>query len=269
MNSTPAAIPVRYTKPMRYLIVIAILFSQQSFGQQPSIRDYKLPDDYITVRTQIIDINKSDQPLSKRQTATFNLLKSFIEAYPLSQNVLTVLASAKNLSVKQYDSLYKYLDTALRKNAFWSSAELTKSQISIAETGKLFPGITLIDTSNTSINTSSFNGKILFLDLWSSWCVSCREQFPDLKKIYKKYKSTGFEIVGVSMDSKKDAWTFALKKDQLPWPQYCELVDFQENSLVKKFNITGIPSNFLIDKNGIIIGQGLSPEELKTLLSRL
>jgi thiol-disulfide isomerase/thioredoxin len=255
---------------MRYLIVIAILFSQQSFGQQTSIRDYKLPDDYITVRTQLIDIYKSDQTLSQRQLDMYNLLKSFIKAYPLSPNTLTLLASASNLTVIQYDSLYNFLDTTLRENKLlWVNVDITKTQIDAAETGKIFPTITLTDTLNKSINTNSFNGKILFLDLWSSWCVSCREQFPDLKKIYKNYKSTEFEILGVSMDSNKNAWISALKKDKLPWPQYCELVDFHENSLVKKFYITGIPANFLIDKNGILIGQDLSPEELKALLSRL
>ena len=255
---------------MRYLIVIVILFSQQSFSQQTSIRDYKLPDDYITVRTQMIDIYKSDQTLSQRQLDIYNLLKSFIKAYPLSQNTLTLLASASNLTVIQYDSLYNFLDTSLRENKLlWVNVDVTKTQIAAVETGKLFPAITLTDTLNKSINTNSFNGKILFLDLWSSWCVSCREQFPDLKKIYKNYKSTEFEILGVSMDSNKDAWISALKKDKLPWPQYCELVDFHENSLVKKFYITGIPANFLIDKNGILIGQDLSPEELKALLSRL
>ena len=71
------------------------------------------------------------------------------------------------------------------------------------------------------------------------------------------------------MDSKKDAWIRALKQDSLSWPQYCEFVRFQENSLAKRFHIMGIPANFLIDQNGILIGQDLSPGELETLISRL
>lgn len=217
----------------------------------------------------MIAINMSDQSLSERQSETFSLLKGLIEAYPLSESTLILLSSAKNLSVVQYDSLYNYLNPALRKNPYWASVELTKSQIPVAETGKLFPEIILYDTVNTSFNTVSHKGKILFLDLWSSWCVSCRQQFPQLKQIYAKYKSKGFEIIGVSMDAKKDAWIRALKQDSLPWPQYCEFMHFQENSLAKRFHIMAIPANFLIDKNGILLGQDLSPQELETIISRL
>ena len=259
----------RYTKPMRYLLLIAILFGLQSCSEQSATKDYKLSDDYISVRARMIAINMSDQILSQRQSETFNLLKSLIEAYPLSENTLILLASAKNLSAVQYDSLYNHLNPALKKNPYWASVDLTKSQIPVAETGKPFPEIILYDTLNVPFNTSSRKGKILFLDLWSSWCTSCRQQFPNLKQIYAKYKSKGFEIIGASMDAKKDAWTRALKQDSVPWPQYCDLVDFQENSLAKRFHIMSIPSNFLIDKNGILIGQDLSPQELETIISRL
>ncbi|MEO6720863.1 MAG: TlpA disulfide reductase family protein [Ferruginibacter sp.] len=217
----------------------------------------------------MIAINLSDQMLSQKQSATFSLLKSFIETYPLSENTLALLASAKNLSSQQYDSLYNYLNPALKENPFWRSVDLTKSQIRIAETGKLFPQISLYDTLNASINTGSLKGKTLFVDFWSSWCVSCREQFPHLKQIYAKYNSKGFDIIGVSMDEKRDEWIQALKQDSLSWPQYCEFVRFQENSLAKRFYIMGIPTNFLIDKNGILIGQDLSPKELETIIARL
>ena len=71
------------------------------------------------------------------------------------------------------------------------------------------------------------------------------------------------------MDSKKKSWVCALQKDSLPWRQFCELLDFQENSLAKRFKIMGIPTNFLIDKNGLLIGQDISPDELEALISKL
>lgn len=221
------------------------------------------------MRTRMITINMSDETLAQRQSSIFALLNSFIKTYPLSENSLVLLASAKNLLTWQYDSLYIHLNEALKKNRFWTSVDLTKYQIYSAETGKLFPAINLVDTLNVSVNTSSFRGKLLFLDFWSSWCVSCRKQFPYLKRVYLKYHPKGLEIIGVSMDAKKAAWVGALKHDSLPWPQYCEFVNFQQNSLAKRFHLLGIPANFLIDKNGILIGQDLSPEELETLVSRL
>ena len=256
-------------KPMRYSLIIAIFFSFLNCGQRSSINDQKLSDNYSSLRTRMITISMSDQTLSQRQSETFSLLNSFIKAYPLSENTLILLASANNLSARQFDSLYNYLNPALRKNPYWARVDLTKSRIRVAETGKLFPEISLNDTLNASINTGSFKGKILFVDFWASWCVSCRQQFPHLKQIYAKYNSKGFEIMGVSMDEKRDAWIRALKQDSLSWPQYCDFMRFQENPLAKRFHITGIPANFLIDRNGILIGQDLSPKELETLISRL
>lgn len=254
---------------MRYLLFIAIILSLQSCSQQSATKEYKIYDDYSLVKTQMIAINESVQNIPGKQLETFGLLKKLIEAYPLSQTSLILLASAKNLTAVQYNSLYDALNPALRQNPYWTSVELTKTQIPVAETGSSFPDIILKDTLNTSINTSSYKGKILFLDLWSSWCTSCRKEFPALKQVYANYKSKGFEIIGVSIDANKDAWIRALKHDSVPWPQYCEFVYFQENSLAKRFHIMAIPSNFLIDRNGILIGQDLSPKELEILISRL
>ena len=161
-------------------------------------------------------LNMSNKTLSKRQSLTFDLLKNFMEAYPLSENTLVLIASAKNLSLIQYDSLLNFLNPALKKNPYWASVYLTKLQIQVAQTGQLFPEIIFYDTLLSSINTASFKGKLLFVDFWSSWCFSCRQQFTHLKKIYAKYKSKQFEILGVSMDEKKDAWIRALKQDKLP-----------------------------------------------------
>lgn len=261
--------PERYMKFMRYFILIAILFSLENCSQKSSNKEYKLTDDYSSVITRMKEVNLSDQALSQRQFATFSLLNNFMKTYPLSQTTLELLASAKNLSAPQYDSLYNNLNPTLRDNPYWASVDVTKSQIHIAETGKLFPEISISDKSKASISTGKFKGKILFLDLWSSWCGSCRKQFPDLKQIYAKYNPKGLEIIGVSMDEKKDAWNRALNQDNLPWPQYCELVSFLKNSLAKRFHIMSIPTNFLIDRNGLLIGQNLSPQELETIISKL
>ena len=254
---------------MRTFFIIVILFNFQNCRESNSSKNYKLTDDYSTVKKLMNKISVSDMPLSQRQTETFNLLKIFNETYPLSQNNLVLLASANNLSGGQYDTLFNRLNIKLRQDPYWTSIGLTKAQIKIAETGKLFPDIILVDTLNKSINTNSLRGKTLFIDFWSSWCVSCREQFPQLKQTYAKYNSKGLEIFGVSMDSKKKSWVSALQKDSLPWRQFCELVNFQENSFAKRFKIMGIPANFLIDKNGLLIGQDISPNELDGLISKL
>jgi thiol-disulfide isomerase/thioredoxin len=250
-------------------IAIIFLIGLQCCTQKPLKKEYRLVDDYISVKTKMIAINLSDQPLSGKQTETFRLLEEFILNFPLSQNTLILLSSDINLSSAQYDSLFNNLNPTLRNDPYWTSVDVTRSRIHVVETGKLFPEIIFKDTLQRPLKTRSYMGKILFIDFWSSWCRSCRKQFPHLKDIYSKNKAKGFEIIGISMDDKKHDWLKALNEDKLPWPQYCQLVPFQENSLGKRFRIMGLPSNFLIGRNGILIGQDLSPEELETLISKL
>ena len=59
-------------------------------------------------------------------------------------------------------------------------------------------------------------GKYVLIDFWASWCGPCRAAMPELKELYAKYKDKGFEIVGVSLDSRKEAWLKGISDLQLP-----------------------------------------------------
>jgi len=128
----------------------------------------------------------------------------------------------------------------------------------------------LTDTTNQLLDISSLKGKIVFLNVWASWCVPCRAEIPELIRLYEKYKNKGFIIIGISLDDDKTKWLKAIAKDVQPWNQYCELKTWRNNSMLNKWGITGIPYNFLIDRQGKLndkeINIDLLEEKIKELL---
>ncbi len=95
--------------------------------------------------------------------------------------------------------------------------------------------------------------KLTMVDFWASWCGPCRAFNPTLMKIYEKYHDKGFEVLGVSYDSNKDAWVKCIESEKLPWLQVSDLKGWG-NATANMFYIKGIPQNLFVDQNGTIIG---------------
>ena len=115
---------------------------------------------------------------------------------------------------------------------------------------------------------SDFNDKIVLLEFWASNCGPCRKENPNLVKTFETYNPKGFEIFAVSQDIKKSSWLTAFETDKLPWMQVSDLKG-RDNSASLIYGINAIPDNFLIDRNGIIIGRNLRGQELNKKLAEI
>ncbi len=127
--------------------------------------------------------------------------------------------------------------------------------------GGTVPEISLSDTRDSVINLSSFNGKVILIDFWASWCAPCRAANPYVEKLYKKYKAKGFEVFAVSLDVKKEAWLRAIKKDRLT---YTLVVDGKgwQSPVAERYFVDQLPTNFLLDRSGKIVAINLEGKAL-------
>lgn len=111
--------------------------------------------------------------------------------------------------------------------------------------------------------------RYVLLDFWASWCGPCMGEMPVLREAYKLYGKKGFEIFGVSLDSKHEAWAGAIEKQQMKWVNVSELKGF-EASAVSEYAVESIPTNFLIDcSNGVIVAKNLRGEAVLEKLAEL
>ena len=141
------------------------------------------------------------------------------------------------------------------------------------EVGDKAPEIRLPAPGGDTIALSSLKGKLVLIDFWATWCAPCVKEQPELAQLYKKYKTAeftigkGFEIYGVSMDSKKATWEGAISKFGINWIQVSDL-KFWSSPVAKLYNLQELPYNLLIDGKGIILAKNLHGEELDKELAK-
>jgi thiol-disulfide isomerase/thioredoxin len=102
------------------------------------------------------------------------------------------------------------------------------------------------------VDLASMKGKVVLVDYWATTCVPCVAELPRVKAAYDKFHAQGFEVIGISCDTDKDALNKFLKEKGFSWPQYFDGKNQESNKFAQGFGIDGIPHMFLVDKKGLL-----------------
>jgi peroxiredoxin len=116
--------------------------------------------------------------------------------------------------------------------------------------GEIAPDFTLPTLRGNSVKLSDYRGKVIFLNIWATWCPPCREEMPSMEALYRRLKGREFEMLAVSID--RDGGEVVgpfVAKYGLTFPV---LLD-SGNKTYKLYGLTGVPETFIIDRNGVVL----------------
>ena len=212
------------------------------------------------------------QDLYLRYTKERNIkIDEFIKENPKSLVSAYVLYRfySYRLSSEEIKSNIQLLDSSLWKTPYVKVLEELAKTIEKVSIGKKAPDFIANDTLDNPIKLSDHLGKgYVLLDFWAAWCGPCRRENPHVVQAYNKYKNKGFDIFAVSLDKSKEKWIQAIAKDNLTWTHVSDLL-YWDSEPAKLYGVRGIPANFLIDKDGVIVAKNLRGKELDDILGEL
>ncbi|MBB5397057.1 AhpC/TSA family protein [Mucilaginibacter sp. AK015] len=201
-----------------------------------------------------------------------SVLKNFITAHPSSYISLLALSgiSGPTPQVAEIEPLFNQLSADLQNSEGGKQLKISIDALKLTDIGAIAPDFTQNDVNGLPVQLSSFRGKYVLIDFWASWCGPCRQENPNLVKLYNKYKGKNFTVLGVSLDKPEDksAWLAAIKNDGLTWTQVSDL-KYWGNLAATLYGVQSIPQNFLIDPQGKIVAKGLRGDDLDIALEKL
>ncbi len=130
---------------------------------------------------------------------------------------------------------------------------------------RTYPELEGKDMYGNEVALSSLEGNIVLVDFWSAESGSSNAFNAELKEIYAKYESEGFRVYQVSADLSKAVWVTAVQEQRLPWISVCDFRG-EASPMLHAYNVRKLPSNYLIDREGNIIGKDLYSKALEDKL---
>jgi thiol-disulfide isomerase/thioredoxin len=139
--------------------------------------------------------------------------------------------------------------------------------------GETAPDFTFKTLTGEAKRLAEFRGKYVLLHFWGSWCGPCRRENPQVVKLYNQYHTEtfrdgfGLEVISIGMETNPEPWRKAILKDGLTWVNHYTDLQRLDGLIAKQYRVTEIPTTYLLDPKGVILGVNFTPEQLEKLLT--
>jgi thiol-disulfide isomerase/thioredoxin len=220
-------------------------------------------------------VKKLEVFIQKNKIEDFETLKRWLDLYfATSQYVLDDMTERnafiqKTITSNAIPSAHRAA-LADAANNYIAQDQIEREYAAKYEIGKVFPALPAAtkDMQGNAISINDYKGKIVLVDFWAMWCGPCLSELPNLKEAYAKYKSKGFDILGISFDrNDRPKLERFLKNKEMTWRQIYDGKGWQ-SKLSDHYGIKSIPMTFIL-KDGVIVAKNLRGPQLMNKLSEL
>ena len=238
----------------------------------------------IAKNIDTLQLKKGSDSLKNIAKAERKLLKKYLEDYctNLVNNTnnpalkLFYLFYIHNANAIDGSDVYRLVQSASLQFPKHNQLQYLKNTFSdfVKTNPKLFlinepaTDFNYVDIDSNKINLKTFAGKYLLINFWESTNKDCNKQNSSFVNIYKQYENNNFAMLSIALDSNKQAWQKAVRKDSLIWHQVLDTLHYK-SILATKYQLSKVPYNVLINPTGKVIAVDISIEELKDKLKDL
>lgn len=224
----------------------------------------------VEYNMQLQQSTSDEKKLLQVQNDWLASLEDFVKKYPQAEDVPDAelqLAMAHEFSGKFTDALKWYSrlktdhpETAPGRRAAGAIRRLNSQ-------GKPFE-LDSHTLNGEKLTAAQLQGRVFLVIYWATWCQPCTEDLPQLRALYEQYRSQGFEILGVNLDTERESIVPFLKEHRVAWPQVFEPGGL-DSSLAAHYGIISVPTMILVGRDGKVLERGTSVVDLKTSLPEI
>lgn len=218
-----------------------------------------------------VTINKLRKDYAGLQDDMLKKSDAYISSNPKSHIALLMLQdmlTQPGADVQKLEKYFQNFDASLKNSKPGKKVQEYLTTVKATAIGGTAPAFSAPTPDGKQLSLKDAMGKITIVDFWASWCKPCRAENPNVVAIYKDYHGKGLNIIGVSLDSDAKAWKDAIAADGLVWSHVANL-NPQADPIAKSYNITSVPTTFILDANGKILARDLRGDELRAKVASL